>query len=123
MKKLILFISLTSCVAYGQTTLIIPQETYNQMKAAGALDPNVTYQLTSNTTNPVVHYSGSPEKNGVCNCMVPLDSTFLLAMQPNDDYFSNLISLPFTFDFYGNTYNSLYINNNGNISFQSQYST
>ncbi len=122
MKRLILFISLTSCVAYSQTTLIILQETYNQMKAAGALDPSVTYQLTSNTSNPVVHYSGSPEKNGVCDCMVPLDSTFLLAMPPNDDFFSNLITLPFTFDFYGNNYSSLYINNNGNVSFLSQYS-
>lgn len=122
MKRLILFISLTSCVAYGQTTLVIPQETYNQMKASGALDPNVTYQLTSNASTPIVHYSGTPEKNGVCDCMVPLDSTFLLAMPPNDDFFSNLISLPFTFDFYGNNYSSLYINNNGNISFLSQYS-
>ncbi|WP_343633002.1 nidogen-like domain-containing protein [Fluviicola sp.] len=123
MKRFILFIALSSPVAFGQTTVIIPQETYNQMKANGALDPSVTYQLTSNTTDPVVHYSGSPEKNGVCNCMVPLDSTFILAMQPNDDYYSNLISLPFTFDFYGNTYNSLYINNNGNISFLAQYPT
>jgi len=122
MKRLILFISLTSCVAYGQTTLVIPKETYNQMKASGALDPNVTYQLISNTSTPIVHYSGTPEKNGVCDCMVPLDSTFLLAMPPNDDFFSNLISLPFTFDFYGNNYSSLYINNNGNISFLSQYS-
>lgn len=93
------------------------------MKASGALDPSVTYQLTSDLPGPVVHYSGMQEKNGVCNCMVQLDSTFILAMQPNDDFYSNLISLPFTFDFYGNTYNSLYINNNGNISFLAQYPT
>ena len=123
MKRLILFISLTSCVAFGQNTQLISQETYNQMKMNGTLDPSVNYQLTSNTSNPVVHYSGTQEKNGVCNCMVPLDSTFIQAMLPNDDYYSNLITLPFTFDFYGNTYNSLYINNNGNISFLSQYST
>jgi hypothetical protein len=123
MKRLILFISLTSSMAFGQTTVIISQETYNQMKASGALDPSVTYQLTSSTPGPVVHYSGTQEKNGVCNCMVQLDSTFIQAMLPNDDFYSNLISLPFTFDFYGNTYNSLYINNNGNISFLAQYPT
>jgi hypothetical protein len=123
MKRLILFISLTSSMAFGQTTVTISQETYNQMKASGALDPSVTYQLTSGTPGPVVHYSGTQEKNGVCNCMVQLDSTFIQAMLPNDDFYSNLISLPFTFDFYGNTYNSLYINNNGNISFLAQYPT
>ncbi|MDF3026119.1 MAG: hypothetical protein K0S23_426 [Fluviicola sp.] len=123
MKRLLLFISLTSGLAFGQTTQLISEETYNQMKVSGTLDPAVNYQLTSNTSNPVIHYSGSQEKNGVCNCMVPLDTTFILAMTPNDDYYSNLITLPFTFDFYGNTYNSLYINNNGNISFLGQYST
>lgn len=123
MKRLLLFISLTSGLAFGQNTQLISQETYNQMKISGTLDPAVNYQLTSTTSNPVIHYSGSQEKNGVCNCMVPLDSTFILAMAPNDDYYSSLMTLPFTFDFYGNTYNSLYINNNGNISFQSQYST
>jgi hypothetical protein len=44
-------------------------------------------------------------------------------MLPNDDGSSALINLPFTFDFYGNAYNSLYINNNGNISFVSPYMT
>jgi len=123
MKRWLLLISLTSGFAFGQSTQLISVEEYNQLKLSGALDPAVNYQLTANTDNPIVHYSGSQEKNGVCNCMVPLDTTFVLAMQPNDDMFSNLISLPFTFDFYGNTYNSLYINNNGNISFLAQYST
>jgi len=123
MKRWLLLISLTSGFAFGQSTQLISVEEYNQLKLSGTLDPAVNYQLTANTDNPVVHYSGSQEKNGVCNCMVPLDTTFILAMQPNDDQYSNLISLPFTFDFYGNTYNSLYINNNGNISFLAQYST
>lgn len=123
MKRWLLLISLTSGFAFGQSTQLISVEEYNQLKLSGTLDPAVNYQLTANTDNPIVHYSGSQEKNGVCNCMVPLDSTFVLAMQPNDDQYSSLISLPFTFDFYGNTYNSLYINNNGNISFLGQYST
>jgi len=52
---------------------------------------------------------------------VPLDGTFTLAMQPNDDGSSALITLPFDFCFYGDTHNSLYINNNGNISFDNTY--
>lgn len=123
MKRLLLLVSLTSGFAFGQSSQLISVEDYNQMKAAGTLNPSVNYQLTTTNSDPVVHYSGSQEKNGVCNCMVPLDTTFIQAMTPNDDLYSNLINLPFTFDFYGNTYNSLYINNNGNISFLSQYST
>jgi hypothetical protein len=37
----------------------------------------------------------------------------------NDDGFSGPVSLGFNITFFGNTYNSLYINNNGNVSFGS----
>jgi hypothetical protein len=40
-----------------------------------------------------------------------------LAMPRNDDGSSNLLPLPFEIDFFGNTYNDFYINNNGNITF------
>lgn len=40
-----------------------------------------------------------------------------LAMLPNDDGSSNLLDLPFGVNFFGNTYNNFYANNNGNISF------
>jgi hypothetical protein len=70
------------------------------------------------------HYSGSQvQKTGLCDCLIPLDSTFQLAMLPNDDLYSNSIALPFDFSFYGTTYDSLYINNNGNISFSQPYFT
>jgi hypothetical protein len=55
--------------------------------------------------------------------LIPLDGTFTLAMGPNDDLSSGLITLPFDFCFYGDYYNTLYINNNGNISFLTSYST
>ncbi len=41
-----------------------------------------------------------------------------LVMQPNDDGSSNKLELPFDINFYGNTYDSFWINNNGNISFE-----
>jgi hypothetical protein len=70
------------------------------------------------------HYSGTQvQKSGLCDCLIPLDSTFQLAMLPNDDFYSNSIALPFNFSFYGTSYDSLYINNNGNISFSQPYST
>jgi Nidogen-like/PEP-CTERM motif len=38
-------------------------------------------------------------------------------MNPNDDGSSNALELPFTVDFFGNSYSSIFVNNNGNISF------
>lgn len=40
-----------------------------------------------------------------------------LAMTPNDDESSSRLNLPFALNFYGSTYNSFFINNNGNVSF------
>ena len=65
-----------------------------------------------------------------CNCMLELDETFdvvpMSAGQApdyrNDDGYSTAIELPFSFSFYGTEYTSVYINNNGNLSFGSGYS-
>jgi hypothetical protein len=53
----------------------------------------------------------------------PPDPSYVLSMPPNDDGSSALIPLPFTFDLYGDSYNSVYINNNGNVSFVDPYAT
>jgi hypothetical protein len=49
--------------------------------------------------------------------LFPLNNTFALAMGPNDDGYTAEIPLGFSFDLYGVTYNSVFINNNGNLSF------
>jgi len=62
--------------------------------------------------------------------MLELDETFdvvpMSAGQApdyrNDDGYSTAIELPFSFSFYGTEYTSVYINNNGNLSFGSGYS-
>lgn len=46
-----------------------------------------------------------------------------LAMNPNDDGSSNLLDLNFEVNFFGTTYNSFFINNNGNISFNNSVSS
>jgi hypothetical protein len=48
---------------------------------------------------------------------VPLDGSFTLAMGPNDDGSTSEIALPFSFCFYGSTENHMWINNNGNVTF------
>lgn len=46
-----------------------------------------------------------------------------LALPRNDDDSSNELNLPFQINFFGNTFNNFYVNNNGNISFSSPLST
>ncbi|MFN8699922.1 MAG: T9SS type A sorting domain-containing protein [Flavobacteriales bacterium] len=66
-----------------------------------------------------------------CNCMIELDDTFSvvpmnMGQAPdyrNDDGFSAAIELPFSFSFYGTEHTSVFINNNGNLSFGNGYST
>ncbi len=66
-----------------------------------------------------------------CSCMIPLDDTFSVVPMSsgtapdyrNDDGFSAEISLPFTFNLFGENHNAIFINNNGNLSFGNGYST
>lgn len=120
--KNLLFIFLYSCSLTVFSQIDILSKEYQNLKQAGLIS-SLTYLKPATVPSTLVHYKGNAEKTGVCDCLVPLDSTFLLAMAPNDDLYSNSIYLPFSFSFYGNTYDSLYINNNGNISFLAPYNT
>lgn len=42
-----------------------------------------------------------------------------LSQYPNDDGSSNQLNLPFTLNFFGSQFNTFYVNNNGNITFNS----
>jgi hypothetical protein len=44
-------------------------------------------------------------------------------LSANDDGSTGIVNLPFSIDFFGNTYSSLYVNNNGNVTFNSPLST
>jgi len=43
-------------------------------------------------------------------------------LPPNDDGSTGLVSLGFSFNFFGTTYTQLYVNNNGNVTFDSHSS-
>src|ERR1051326_5039401 len=94
----------------------------------------VVFTLTCISPSQVLSQAKS-----ACSCIIPLDSTFSIVpftgddgcngcpgMPPqyrNDDSFTDPpIDLPFDFCFYGQTYNQVYINNNGNVSFGMQSS-
>jgi Nidogen-like len=44
------------------------------------------------------------------------------SLDANDDGSTDLVDLPFTVNFFGNSYSSLYINNNGNVTFNDSLS-
>lgn len=142
MKKLLLFLACAgSIAASAQNTVSITPSQYNNLKANHQLDLSKKYFFKGNSQNqPKVAPSLEALANlkntrAVCSCLIPLDSTFAVVpfndvdstFNPldyrNDDGYTDLIGLPFSFNFFGTTYDSLYINNNGNISFTSPYYT
>lgn len=46
-----------------------------------------------------------------------------VALSPNDDQSSSLLNLPFSVNFFGQVYDSFYVNNNGNITFRNPVGT
>lgn len=44
-------------------------------------------------------------------------------LEPNDDGYTEQVELPFTLDFFGRQHSSLFVNNNGNVTFESPLST
>lgn len=90
---------------------------YKQSLIGKHIAPPVT--AAANSIMQALEYR-QETRNGL---LVPVDSTFTLALSGNDDSSTEAIPLPFTFDFYGSPQTEFYINNNGNISFGESYST
>jgi hypothetical protein len=135
MKKFLLVTSLFIAGFVSAQQPITPVD-YDQLKSSGQLDPNAHYVMVSADrkawTSSPSRYSGPVSaQSTTCNCLIPLDTTFDVVPfsqysapdYRNDDGSSNAIALPFSFNFYGTTFDSLYINNNGNISFGTSYGT
>lgn len=107
----------------------------------GALNAKATYpsadydawklkqiQETSSSVKPeqtTNSFNTSLNKNrDECPLLIPyVEETFIQAMAPNDDGYLGPIDLPFTFLLYGTEYTQLWINNNGNITFDRGYSS
>ncbi|MBK8341230.1 MAG: hypothetical protein IPK99_15135 [Flavobacteriales bacterium] len=129
MKKQILLLSALVCfagIARSQEQLSAAQ--YEQLKAAGQLPAHFTVDLSAPPKQVVKGQPrpGQPKGGGAsvfCNCWIEPDSSYQLAMTPNDDGSSAPINLPFQFNLYGDLYNLAFINNNGNITFNAAYGT
>ncbi len=118
----------------GQT-LKTPQtigvEKYQELKAAGALSTRPKPVHFPKKLRPENIINADVTKSNGGGLLLPLDETFAVVpftngTQPeyrNDDGSTTPIPLSFTFTFYGNQFNQIYINNNGNISFEGSFST
>jgi gliding motility-associated-like protein len=109
---------------------------YDQWKAEGKIDPNAFICNSSGRAGDTsaVRVSAPPavQSSVLCQCIVPIDASFQVVPftngDPNDEYRNDdgstaQINLPFQFCFYGQNINSVYINNNGNVSFGAAYGT
>ena len=139
MKKIFLLLACSGTIlASAQNNVSITTQQYNQLKQNGLLDLSKKYQFGSIATGserikPSLEVLSLRNQRSMCSCLIPLDSSFSVvpfnsvdsSYNPldhrNDDGYTDLIALPFTFNYFGTNYDSVYINNNGNISFNTPY--
>ena len=109
---------------------------YDAIKASGqiGIHDRVISIGTSQDASVAIKNSPAPQpaSSVLCECIVPIDNSFQVVPftngvasddYRNDDGSSPQIALPFNFCFYGQNVNSVYINNNGNVSFGASYGT
>lgn len=138
---LLFLIVMSSFASEAQNSVIVGSEEYQKLKQEGKLSlisqDHILQPPSEKILNPddfapqAVTGGGGGNTNVNCTPFIPVDNTFLIPQfssgsapnYTNDDGTSQLITLPFNFCFYGTDFNALYINNNGNISFNQPYTT
>ncbi len=139
-KILLLFLSLFCITVFAQDISVVGTNNVNKMKKQGQLTGMEHY--TNRNATPLQMQPpvapNTPLITTACACWIPRDATWQVAqfdgsggsggpgLPPdyrNDDWSTVAIPLPFHFCFYGQTVDSIYINNNGNVSIGGAYST
>lgn len=93
----------------------LPVDSYwVQVGGAGGATGDLTVEISSTAT------SGGGSRSGAVIDAASCTSTVLNA---NDDGSTGLVNLPFSLNFYGRSYSGLYVNNNGNVTFDGPLST
>ena len=132
MKKHLLSLILLGAFAFqgfSQTTKppTTDSKEYEQMKLQGKIPEgmNITNAKSFAPTLEDLKRLGVTHKiaSSGCGCYQAPDATYTLAMAPNDDGSTASITIPFSFCLYGTSFTSLFINNNGNVSFGTSFST
>lgn len=131
---LIPFLCFATLISAQSEEVIVDSEKYKDLKASGELVKG-NYTLVSPekkkekvTVYPSVKSMGGGGGGGDtgCDCWIDPDDTYTLStFGPNgtDDGSTGEIDLPFEFELYGNSYDSFWINTNGNITFEGQFIT
>lgn len=124
MKSILITISLLFALSFviAQEVQLDSQE-YRTLKSSGEL-LNGDYSIVNPNEGVSDHVTVQPsvagEREGECDCWVEPDDTYTLAnfgAQGTDDGSTNNIAFPFDFLLYGTTYTSMWINTNGNLTF------
>lgn len=120
-----------ACIVLGQSLnaqVTVGTPDYEHQKANGTLDQNqiIPYVVPPKNSGNAVKpkpQQGTP-KSG-CQCYIQPDASYTVANFgfSTDDGSQGPIAIPFNFCLYGTTYNSFYININGNITFDAPYGT
>lgn len=131
-KHIFAFVFLAIIVSQGfsQSPVLPDTDTkeYEKMKAQGKIPAGIHIENSNTSFAPSfddLKRLGATHKMPAsgCGCYITPDATYTLAMAPNDDGSTGLLAIPFNFCLYGTNYTTLYINNNGNISFGTPYGT
>ena len=142
--KQIFALALTLGILYGNAQLIIEpyspelQKQFDDLKKQGKLTGN-EIQINMRGSTPMNKMSGHlpGQQSTTCDCYLVRDSSWQIGafdyaggsggpgVPPdyrNDDWSTAPINLAFNYCLYGQQFNTLHLNNNGNISFGVPYS-
>lgn len=131
MKKQIFILAIAlgfAPFAFSQTINYVTSAEYALLKSTNSLTGNEVL-LSEGMVNPGkeggVNYVSNyyPTKATGCSGYFPPPGPAYNITWSTDDGYSPVINLPFTFCFFGDNYTSVYMNNNGNISFNNGIST
>lgn len=100
-------------------SLIVPSAEIRDGKAAGTLETPVL--AIENAAPPPATENYVEAASNRNNCLIEVETNIWTEFPSNDDGSLGPITLPFDFDLYGESYNQVFINNNGNITFDNGY--
>jgi hypothetical protein len=127
-SAMLFFLALCFNLAVAQDNNPYSKE-YEKNKLSGKYSPNNDNYIPRapvSNYNSIPFLSNCPQQDRP-TCLKEAfdasDPSWIVAMPRNDDGSSALIPLGFTFNLYGNLFTSVYINNNGNLTFSGPLST
>ena len=119
----------------GSHKVPISAEVYGNLKAQGKLNPNATYEISQPVKSGVLSHKKSVNPSKKSRELTSPSCGFISTVDFQDPWGGEVhfddappagefsVPIPFDFCFYGTTYNSFIINNNGNITFDASYTT